>query len=118
MDNSLKSPFPCYFFVYRCRFAFMVVFVHNRMDLLFSSQSFCIKPASCADLLDMFCIALSICANRQLLSVICESCFRIACLLAESDVRFIGFEMRLWKSFINRKSSVDVKRGIRCDGLI
>ena len=35
-----------YFFaislLYRCRFAFMEAFVHNRMDLLFSSQSVCI----------------------------------------------------------------------------
>ena len=29
----------------------------------------------------------------------------------------LDFEMRLWKSILNRKSSVDVKRGIRCDGL-
>ena len=33
-------------------------------------------------------------------------------------MRFIGFEMRLWKSIINRESSVDVKREIRCDGLV
>ena len=65
MDDSLKSPFLCYFFVYRCRFAFMEAFVHNRMDLLFSSQSVCSKPASCADLLDVFFIVSSICANRQ-----------------------------------------------------
>ena len=92
--------------------------MHNRMDLLFSSQSFCIKPASCADLLDMFCIALSICANRQLLSVILESYFESLVCCKNPMCDFIGFEMRLWKSFINRKSSVDVKRGIRCDGLI
>ena len=29
----------------------------------------------------------------------------------------LDFEMRLWKSITNRKSQVDVKRGIRCDGL-
>ena len=29
----------------------------------------------------------------------------------------LDFEMRLWKSILNRKSSVDVNRGIRCDGL-
>ena len=45
--------------LYRCRFAFMEAFVHNRMDLLFSSQSVCSKPASCADLLDVFCIVSS-----------------------------------------------------------
>lgn len=48
-----------YFFAislfYRCRFAFMVVFMHNRMDLLFSSQSVCIKPASC--LICLICFA-------------------------------------------------------------
>lgn len=66
----------------------------------------------------MFCIASSIWANRLLLLVIWESCFWIACLLSKSDVRFIGFEMRLLKSFINRQSSFDVKRGIRCDGLV
>ena len=42
----------------------------NRVDLLFYSQSVCIKPASCVDLLDVFCIASSICVNRQLLLVI------------------------------------------------
>ena len=51
--------------LYRCRFASMKAFVHNRMDLLFSSQSVCSKPASCADLLDVFFIVSSICANRQ-----------------------------------------------------
>ena len=44
--------------------------MNNRMDLLFSSQSVCVKPASCNDLLDVFCIASSICVNRHLLSVI------------------------------------------------
>ena len=34
MDGSLKSPFLCYFFVYRCRFAFMEAFVPNRMDFV------------------------------------------------------------------------------------
>ena len=96
----------------------MEVLVPNRMDLLFSSQSFCSKHASCADLLDVFCIASSIWVNRQLLSVIWESCFWISCLLSESDVGFIGFEMRLWQSILNRQSSFDVKRGIRCDGLV
>ena len=103
---------------YRCRFAFMVAFVPNRVDFPFSSQSVCIKPASYADLLDMFCIVSSICDNRQLLYVIWESYFWIACMPPESDVRFIGFEMRLWKSFINRESSFDAKREIRCDGLV
>ena len=118
MDKCLKSPFLCYFFVYRCRFASMKAFVPNRVDLLFSSESICIMPASCADLLDVFCIVSSIWANRQLLFVIWESCFWIACMLSESDVRFIGFKMCLLKSFINRESSFDVKRGIRCDGLV
>ena len=54
----------------------------------------------------MFCIASTIWANRQSLSVIWESCFWIACLLSESDVRFIGFKICLLKSFINRESSV------------
>lgn len=40
---------------YRCRFAFMVVFVPNRVDLPFSSQSVCIKPASC--LIFLICFA-------------------------------------------------------------
>lgn len=57
----------------------------------------------------MFCIASSIWVNRQLLSVICESCFWISCLLSESDVGFIGFKMCLLKSIVNRQSSFDVK---------
>lgn len=44
MDKCLKSPFICSFFVYRCRFAFMVAFVQNRMDLLFFSESVSVKP--------------------------------------------------------------------------
>ena len=118
MDDSLKSPFPCYFFVHRCRFAFMVVLVPNRADFPFYSQSICIMPASCSDLLDVFCIASSLWVNRQLLFTIWESCFWIACLLSESDVWFIGFEMHLLKSILNHESSFDVKRGIRCDGLV
>ena len=51
--------------LYRCRFASMKAFVPNRMDLLFSLQSVCSKPASCAVLLDVFFIVSSICANRQ-----------------------------------------------------
>ena len=47
----------------------------NRVDLLFYSKSVCAKTASCADLLDMFSIVSSICANRHLLLVIWESCF-------------------------------------------
>lgn len=31
-------------------------------------------------------------------------------LLSESDVRFVGFEICFMQSFINRKSSFDVKR--------
>ena len=42
----------------------------NRVDLLFYSQSVCIMPTSCADLLDVFSIVSSICVNRQLLFVI------------------------------------------------
>ena len=39
-------------------------------------------------------------------------------MLSESDVGFIGFWMRLWKSIPNLESSVDAKREIRCDGLV
>ena len=53
----------------------------NRADLLFFSQSVCIKPTSCTDLLDTFSIASSNYVNRLLLFVIWESCFLIACLL-------------------------------------
>lgn len=73
--TALNRNFYAISLLHRCRFAFMVAFVPNRMDLPFSSQSVCIIPTSCTDLLDIFCIASSICANRQLLSVICESCF-------------------------------------------
>ena len=67
--------------LYRCRFAFMGAFVPNRVDLLFSSQSVCVKPAICADLLDMFSIVSSTLVNLKLLLVIWESCFWISCLL-------------------------------------
>lgn len=89
--TALNRHFFAILLFYRCRFAFMVAFVPNRMDLPFCSQSVCIMPTSCTDLLDMFCIASSIWVNRQLLSVIWESFFCIACLLSKSDVRFIGF---------------------------
>lgn len=55
--TALNRHFCAISLLYRCRFAFMVAFVPNRVDLLFFSQSVCIKPTSCADLLDMFCIA-------------------------------------------------------------
>ena len=45
--SALNRHILCYFFVYRSRFAFMLAFMPNRMDLPFSSQSVCIKPASC-----------------------------------------------------------------------
>lgn len=57
--SALNRHFLCNFFAislfYRCRFAFMVAFVPNRMDLPFSSQSVCIKPASC--LICLMCFA-------------------------------------------------------------
>ena len=68
--NALNRQFYAISLFYRCRFAFMEAFVPNRVDLLFSSQSVCIMPASCADLLDVFCIVSSICVNHNLLSVI------------------------------------------------
>lgn len=52
----------------------------------------------------MFCIASSVWVNRQLLSVICESCFQIACLMSESDVWFVGFEMCLLQSFVKERN--------------
>lgn len=42
--TSLNRHFFAILLFYRCRFAFMEVFVPNRMDLLFSSQSVWIKP--------------------------------------------------------------------------
>lgn len=68
--TALNRNFYAISLLHRCRFAFMVAFVPNRMDLPFSSQSVCVKPASYADLLDVFCIASSVLVNRQLLSVI------------------------------------------------
>ena len=40
--TSLNRHFYAISLLYRCRFASMKAFVHNRMDLLFSSQSFCV----------------------------------------------------------------------------
>ena len=66
----------------------------------------------------MFCIVSSILVNRHLLFYDLRIVFWIACLLSESDVWFVGFEMLLLKSFVNRESSFDAKREIRCDGLV
>ena len=65
----------------------------------------------------MFFIALSNCVNRKLLSAILESYFESLVCCKNPMCDLLDFEMRLWKSITNRKSSVDVKRGIRCDGL-
>ena len=58
-------------------------------------------------------VLISICClrfeNRVFESFVC--CQNPMCDL-------LDFEMRLWQSFINRESSFDVKRKIRCDGLI
>lgn len=53
--SSLNRYFLAISLFYRCRFAFMVVFVPNRVDLPFSSQSVCIKPSSC--LICLICFA-------------------------------------------------------------
>lgn len=42
--SALNRHFFAISLFYHCRFAFMVAFVHNRMDLPFSSQSVWIKP--------------------------------------------------------------------------
>lgn len=118
MDNCLKSPFPCYFFVYRCRFAFMVAFVPNRIDLPFYSQSVCIKPASC--LICLICFA-SLHPFSQSSVVVCDLqivFFESLVCFQNPMCDFIGFEMCLLQSFVNRESSYDVKKGIRCDDLV
>ena len=66
----------------------------------------------------MLCIVSSICVNRNLLLAIWESCFASLVCLQNPMCDLLDFEMRLWKSILNRKSSVDVNRKIRCDGLI
>ena len=65
----------------------------------------------------MFSIVSSPCVNRKLLSAILESHFESLVCLQNPMCDLLDFEMRLWKSITNRKSKVDVKRGIRCDGL-
>lgn len=107
--TALNRHFFAILLFYRCRFAFMVVFVPNRVDLPFFSQSVWIKPP-------VVPICLICFASFHPFGSIVSCClwfenrvFWIACLLSESDVRFIGFEMRFLKSFVNRQSSFDVK---------